>query len=356
MAIETKTVGAALPTANVEDVTVLAPDLVPADDSLVRGRIIMDYGDSGDGKSTRAHSFARYYYAKTGKPVLLVSAEDSSKLVFQDLIDAGIVQAVFLTSSKTSIATYERIVEGELLLVGETEPIMRKIAGKEEVVGHKQKWRKIGSEEFSAAIFEGLSTISENILDYLRENGRFPREQSDGFQEGGRTFMAASQTAFGFTQSEGIKLLKLSGALPVERVLWTAHEAKGKDEFGGGVVRGPKLVGSAATNVVRKLVGVLLHTDRVKGEIRCYFTNHPDQTNAAIEWKSKITISPVVADAFKKKYPQGYFVPSLPTGSYVGSQDGLIPFLQFEEEVRSKSSDAASQLAAQHKTKQESNK
>src|SRR5690348_11273536 len=138
MAIETKTVGAALPTADVEAVKVVAPELVPADDSLVRGRIILDYGDSGDGKSTRAHSFARYYYAKTGKPVLLVSAEDSSKLVFQDLIDAGIVEAIFLTSSKTSLATYERIVEGDLPVVGETEPILRKVGGKEEVVGQKQ--------------------------------------------------------------------------------------------------------------------------------------------------------------------------------------------------------------------------
>ena len=166
--------------------------------------------------------------------------------------------------------------------------------------------------------------------------------------------MAASQTAFGFTQSEGIKLLKTSGMLPVERVLWTAHEAKGKDEFGGGVVRGPKLVGSAATNIVRKLVGVLLHTDRVDGQIRVYFTNHPDQTNKQIEWKAKITTAPVVAEAFKKKFPQGYFVPTLPTAGYVGSKDGLIPFLELEAEIRSTSSDAASQLVAQfNKHKQE---
>lgn len=350
MKIETKAVG--LPTADLADVSQIeVPSVIPPDDSSVKGRIIMDYGDSGDGKSTRAHSFARYYYAKTGKPVLLVSAEDSSKLVFQDLIDAGIVKPIFLTSSQTPLVTYERITEGELPLVGETEPIIRKVGGKEEVVGQKQKWRKIGPDEFSAAIFEGLSTIAENVLDYLRENGRFPREQSDGFQDGGRTFMAASQTAFGFTQSEGLKLLRTSGMLPVERVLWTAHEAKGKDEFGGGAVRGPKLVGSAATNVVRKLVGVLLHTDRVNGEIRVYFENHPDQTNKAIEWKAKITVAPTQAKKFKAKYPQGYFVPTLPTDGYVGSKDGLIPFLELEEEIRSQSSDAASRLAQSFNTK-----
>lgn len=341
MALETKTVG--LPTADTTQTNVMqiTDEVAPTDDAAVRARIIMDYSDSGDGKSTRAHSFARYYYQKTGKPVLLVSAEDSSKLVFQDLIDAGIVHPVFLTSSKTTISTYEKIVEGELPDGIET---VTKQIGKETKTQVVHKWRPIGKDEFSAAIFEGLSTITENILDYLRENGRFQREQSDGFQEGGRTFMAASQTAFGFAQSEGLKLLRTSGMLPVERVLWTAHESKGKDEFGSEVIRGPKLVGSAATNTVRKLVGVLLHTDRIEGQIRCYFENHPDITNPKISWKAKVTVSPLLANAFKKKFPQGYFVPTLPTDGYVGSKDGLIPFLEFEAEVRSKSGDAASQL------------
>ena len=161
--------------------------------------------------------------------------------------------------------------------------------------------------------------------------------------------MAASQTAYGFTQSEGIKLLKASGALPVERVLWTSHEAKGKDEFGGEAIRGPKLVGSAATNLVPKLVGVLLHAERVDGQVRCYFQAHPDQINPKISWKGKITVAPSAAQAFKQKYPTGYFIPTLPKDGYVGSNDGLIPFLQLEEEIRTKSSDAASLLVALNK-------
>jgi hypothetical protein len=351
MPITTKTVGEADP-ANVTTETAaqaLLADLAPTDDNAIKGRLIMDYGDSGDGKSTRAHSLARYYYAKTGLKVRLVSAEDSSKLVFQDLIDAGIVEAVFITEPKTPLPTYERLVEGEWPLQGQFDEVKVKVAGVEQIK-KRQKWQRRSEWEgsVSAYIIEGLSTISENILDYLRETGRFPREQSDGFSEDGRTFMAASQTAFGFAQSEGIKLLKASGQLPVDRVLWTAHEAKGKDEFDGGAVRGPKLVGTAATNLVRKLVGVLLHADRVDGQVRVYYDNHADKLNKAINWSAKTTVAPTAARDFKTKYPLGYLIPELPKDGYVGSNDGLIPFLKFEEEIRTKSSDAASQLVAIH--------
>jgi energy-coupling factor transporter ATP-binding protein EcfA2 len=335
-----------------------APDiLVETDEAAVQGRTIILYGDSGVGKSTLAHSFARYYFIRTGLPVLLVAAEDSSKTIMQDLIDAGIIEAVFLTSSKIAPSVYERIVEGELPLPGQFDVVktVKKVEGKDVTVeSRKQKW--LGKDEvagrFGAVIFEGLSTIAENVLDYLRETGRFPREQSDGFVEGGRTHMAASQTAYGFTQAEGIKLLKNSGMLPVQRVLWTAHEAKGKDDFDGSLIRGPKLVGSAATNVIRKHAGILLHADQVEGEIRTYFTNHPDQTSPKIDWKAKVTVNPFFAREMAKQHPKGYFVPKLPTGDdYLSSNDGLIPFLKLEEEIRAKGSAGAKNLAAAVKSK-----
>lgn len=330
------------------EVGIEAPEvLVPSDVDLVKGRIIMDYGDSGDGKSTRAHSFARYYYAKTGLPVVLVSAEDSSKTVFQDLIDAGIVLPIFLISSTTPLSTYERIIEGDLPIPGayDVEKKTVKKDGKDVVVEvKKQRWMK--KEEiagnYGAYIFEGVSTITENVLDYFRETGRFPREQNDGYSEGGKTFMAASQTAFGVAQGEGLKLVRNSAMLPVERILWTSHESKGKDDD-GNLIRGPKLVGSAATNVMRKLVGILLHTERVEGQIRVYFENHPDQFSPKVSWKAKVTVNPFFATELKKRYPQGFFVPKLPEANadYLTSRDGLIEFLELEEEIRKKGSAGA---------------
>jgi hypothetical protein len=333
------------------EIGVEAPEvLVESDETAVKGRVVLDYGSSGDGKSSRAHSFARFYFLRTGKPVVLIAAEDSSKTVFQDLIDVGIVVPVFLTSSKTPISVYERIVEGELPVPGQytIEKKTVKRDGKEVVEEvRKQKWlsKEETADKYGAYIFEGLSTIVENILDYLRETGRFPREQSDGFVEGGRTHMAASQTAYGFAQAEGLKLVKNSGMLPVARVLWTAHESKGKDDMDGAIVRGPKLVGSAATDIVRKLVGVLLHADRVNGQIRVYFEDHPDQQSPKISWKAKITSNPFFAKGLKQKFPVGYFVPALPDGEdYQSAEDGLIPFLKLEEEIRSKGSDGALKL------------
>lgn len=322
-----------------------------SDIKKIQGRIILDYADSGDGKSSRAHSFARHYFAKSGgKKVRLVAVEDSTRNVFQDLIDAGIVEAVFMTDSRAPLSTLERIlVEGDWPLIGEFD--VKETKDKEGNITKKrvQKWQKRDEWDgtVSAYIVEGLTTSCELILNYLTETGRFPREQSDGFTEGGKTYMASSQTSFGFTQQEGIKLLKNSGMLPVERVLWTAHEAKGKDEFGTeSAVRGPKLVGSAATDTVRKYVGVLLHADRVKNkagkeEVRVYVTNHPDPKNPSISWKSKMSVTPTKALAVIKQYPEGYFVPTLPENDSFDSKDGLIPFLQFEEELHKSATNAA---------------
>jgi len=327
-----------------------------SDIAKVQGRTIIDYGDRGDGKSTRASSFARYYFKRSGgKKVRLVATEDSSKAVFQDLIDAGIVEPIFMTDSKNPLVTLERIMEGEWPLIGQFEEkeVIKKVNGIDtKSIQKVQKWQPLSEWEgsVSAYIVEGLTTACEIIQEYLTSTNRFPREQSDGFQIGNRTYMASSQTAYGFTQGEGIKLVRNAGMLPVERVLWTAHEAKGKDEFGGGgAVRGPKLVGSAATDVVRKYCGVLLHTDRIttgkSQELRTYVQSHPDATNPSVNWKAKVTMPPTVAAEFNKLYPDGYFKPTLPEPGNYDGDDGLIPFLKNEARLLAQSSNAAKQFA-----------
>ena len=135
--------------------------------------------------------------------------------------------------------------------------------------------------------------------------------------------------------------------LPVERVAWSSHESKGKEEFGSATTRGPKMVGSAGTDSIRKYVGVLLHTDRVNGEIRTYFENHADALNDKIQWKAKVTSQPILATEFEEKVSQGLFcAATLPTGSYMGAKDGLIPFLEVEDEIALMSTDAANELVA----------
>ena len=296
---------------------------VQSDVKQIQGRTIIEYADSGDGKTTRAHSLARYYYRKSGgKRVRLVAAEDSTKAVFQDLIDAGIVEPFFMLTSKSPLVTLDRIVEGEWPKDGKWEA--------------KKDWEG----DVSAYIFEGLTTFSEVVLDYLRNTNRFPREQKDAFTDSGRTYMAASQTAFGFTQSYMIEKLKWAGMLPVDRVLWTAHEAKGNDEFEKNAIRGPKLVGSAATDTLRKYVGTLLHTDRVNGLLRTYVVNHPDLTNPKTLWKAKLTVPPSHALEVARRFKDGFFTPELPVSDYSG-KDGLIPFLEWEAETRTDSGNAA---------------
>jgi hypothetical protein len=84
----------------------------------------------------------------------------------------------------------------------------------------------------------------------------------------------------------------------------------------------------------------------VNGEIRTYFDNHPDQQSPKVEWKAKVTVNPFFATTLKQKFSGGYFVPKLPPAAseYLHAKDGLIPFLELEEQVRSMGSAGARAL------------
>lgn len=309
--------------------TTIEASLLPSVQDEIDGRVVVEYGDSGIGKSTDAHSVARFYYGASGLPVRLITVEDSSKQVFADLIDAGIVQPLYISKVKEPIVALERIVEGHWPdasgKLTDDSPVLKR-------------------GEVSAYIIEGLSTIAELIRDYLRTNRRMMREQKeDAFTIEGRTYAASSQTAFGFTQDKTLELLRISGGLPVERVWWTAHEMNGKDQE-NGIIRGPALVGSAATNKVRRNCGLMIHADRIEGELRRYVSDHPDPKAPAATYQAKVTLSPLVAEEMRKKYPKGYFVPKLPQGGNYSDEDGVIPFLRFENELRERAGGAAARL------------
>jgi hypothetical protein len=299
----------------------LTVDLGTSDAEQVSARTIILYGDSGLGKSTNARFFAQWMYERTGKPSRLVAFEDSSKVVFQPLIDLGLVEAVFLTKAQNPLVAMRRLARGEWPIFASDHTI--------------KEWKPLQSwaGSIAAYIIEGLTSGSESLLEEAREEHRFLREQkTDAFEIGGEKFASSSQTAFGFVQQEMLRNMKGFGMLPVERVLWTGHECVGSDEDTKDPIRGPGLVGKAATDKVRKYCGLLLHIDGVKQQNgmlkpRIYFRKHPDPKFVNIFYPAKTTLPVEMVPELEKVCPGGYFEPGVRYG------EGLDKFLQIEADL-----------------------
>lgn len=319
-----------LPTAS-KQAKPLSVDLGQSDQLQSSGRIVLLYGDSGLGKSTNARFFAQYEYERTRLPGILVTAEDSSKTIFQPLIDAGIVQPFFISKVKHPLVYVRKLTTGQIPFED----------------NGKEAWRpSFTPGVYGFAIFEGLTTFGEGILEQMREEHRFLREQKgDAFEIAGEKFATASQTAYGFAQMEMLRALKASGMLPVDRVLWTAHETSGQEEDTRAPLRGPAIVGSAATDRIKKYVGLMLHVEKMTKEERVnnekiirvypriYFRNHPDPKFPNIFYPAKTTIPVEKQGELDKRFPGGYFEPGTQYG------EGLDKFLKVEEELVRSSAD-----------------
>lgn len=252
---------------------------LPTDQNSWEGRTTVIYGDSTAGKSTNLFEAALYLHAKYKKPIRLISAEDSTKNIMLPLIHQGIVK--FMNISR----------------VMEPTSLMRALAAGE--------WTD--KEQPCAYFIEGLTTVAESIQEENREHKRFLGEQAGNSYttESGEILSLPGQFSYGFVQLEMVRYMRQFSMLPgVERVIWSAHEYKGKSD-GGTSTTGPGLVGSAGTNQVIKHCGTLLHLDVVnkqgKATRRLYFANHPDATQPVVLAYAKITLPIEIQSQFLSK-------------------------------------------------------
>lgn len=256
-----------------------------------QGHSAILYGNSGIGKTTQLYYVAKRLHAETGKPVRCVSWEDSSRMIYAPLIQSGAMDYLSVVSSPDPLALLAELREGNWPTPDRKGWMQR------------EKW----AGEVSGYILEGLTTGCESVLEACRQGHRFLREQAkDAFETGGRKFTAASQTAYGFAQAELLVAVKQFSDLPVDFVLWSAHEAGGMDDD-AGLIRGPALVGKAKTARVQAYVGAVLHLDRTPNGVYCFFKPHADPAMPGVTYPAKITLPPEVAAQLQAKYPDGRF-------------------------------------------------
>jgi len=332
---------------------------------------IVLYGETDTGKTTSVGFLARMLFAKTKKPLRLISADTGGGWKsIQKYIDVGIIQALSIRNEKSPVFLMHKLVEGYWPLEIDKNGIrasskmtkdlsnisgyawegltslsdlfMAHLSGKKlgQDSAYKLELDSLGNEAIgSGDKFDRTSLTNEKLVD---EKGIPLSKEIIG---------VAAQSHYGFIQNIVPLLMEKTYDLPVEVVLWTAHQAQAEDAISRNIVRGPALAGKKGTPKIGRKVGALIHAENVgdikqvsvgsggpgqkpkdheSREIRYYFISHPDRENSKMVWPAKPRLDVEQIPELMKLFPGGYFIPSTKPGT------GLDYYLEIEEKLMGK--------------------
>lgn len=286
------------------------------------------YGESGSWKTTALFHAACYLYKKYKKKIRMITAEEWNP-PFGSLVEAGIVDLIefnpnvgkgepLSTLVKLSRGWWPNTARDTMLPLGHAENDIKNVC---------------------AYFVEGLTSISDVLLSDDCAKGRKHSEDIVGkFTEGGLNFGSPSRSSYGFVQRHFLDRFGDFRALPVERVIFTAHESKGEDEDTKDPIRGAGLAGKAATDAVNRKVGGMIHFEvyseetidarkisTVTNKVKAFFVTHPDKKFANVKYKCKPRIDSLLWPELMKRYPGGYFEPTI--------EHGLDKYLEAEDQI-----------------------
>lgn len=320
------------------------------------------YGDTGAGKTAQIGEMAKWEWNRTGRITRLISA-DSGWDPIEDLVITPEKPFGTLTPSGPVCVeawNIQYLLNPFPVLIKLSEgawprlsPDGKKIAVTAPLLKDGKLVASDGKSIVGQVAVEGLSTICSALMqDHIR-NLRKIAEDIVGDFTGSVEVVGAS----GVTTTETLKFGKSGRAhyghiqdfvlldlvprfatLPVSRVVWTAHEAKGTDDITGikDSVLGPATIGKAAVARTAMKFGDTFHLVPVQtaaaaapGKVaevitsyRAYYERHPDQDLTRMFWPAKLSLPLDRVEELRKTFPGGY-VP-------LGISEGMDRFLQFK--------------------------
>lgn len=311
------------------------------------------YGETDTGKTAQLGRAAKWHFDRTGEISRLVSADSGWQSIEPSLIwspenPSGIIEAWNVQALQDPWTPLVAVAEGEwpkVVLVGD-KPKLRMLRPQ------MRGGRLVGAGDriVGQYLFEGISTLGNvGLQDHIRTQrvigqdvvGKFT-SSIDEEDEAGK--VKALQMSFAkvapshYGQVQDFILLDLvprSGRMPVTRVIWTGHEAKGDDPITGikKSVLGPATVGVATVDRTVQKFGHALHltsdtsfvgdktSPRIVREFRAWFVKHADSTLTKMTWPTKISLTISQSQEMMRKWPGGY-IPLTP-------EAGLEQFLEF---------------------------
>ena len=205
------------------------------------------WGATKTTKTSQIGRAAQYFHRKTGKPLLLYSADNGGWDPIESLVEAGIVVAVSIRHLPHAPEALDKLCQGWTHDGFKWQPPNPKF------------W-----EKYSSVAFEGLASMGEWMMDYFSMSG-LKLGMSQSFSKvkiGDTEYSGLGQDHYGYVQGHLLRCVVNSSRLPVvERVIWTSLETKGKDAVTGDSIIGPSLVGNKKVDRAGQYFGNMIHLD-----------------------------------------------------------------------------------------------
>jgi len=221
--------------------------------SFIEPKADLIIGATGSGKTENIGAVADYVFLKYGKLARLASTDPSGPGPLAGKVKAGKIEFWAPHAWPRAIEAMFKSTKGFWPLRADDpeSPLVPPDAGTFEVYG------------FGA--FEGLTSYGDTILDDLkRNNASLSQDPSFKWDQGDFHTSGGNMSYYGMMQ-DTLKLWVVNThLLRYEKVLWTALEAKGKDQF-GNVVAGPMIGGKQATGKAGQWFVNYVHIDLVQG-------------------------------------------------------------------------------------------
>lgn len=288
------------------------------------GSTCLIYGESRTFKTSQLALIAMYTYEKTGKPTRYITADTGGWGHIQQYIDSGIIQLYKIDEE------HNPLTQVRALMAGGWNPYTLpdgKIQFEPPAINGLYD-KKVGAYHI-----EGLTSIATRLLRFLAKKGIkisqevvgqfFDQSMMEGVSQS-EGFAAPAQSHYGFVQNFVFDMMAAFSNLPVDQVIFTAHESKGEDTLSRTPVFGPGVVGKAATANVAWQVGDMFHcqsavavptspstkpvtvTNEQKMTVRAYFQKHPDDQVPTILWQAGPRFAKDQIVEFFRKWPEGY--------------------------------------------------
>jgi len=286
------------------------------------------YGPTGTFKTTAIAHMARYIAERYGKSTLLLSADGGGWSPCQEEIDAGMIRPFRVDTATIPLPMIRKVSQGYWPANPEERDVSR-------VDFRRPDWSEIG-----AVAVEGFTSIGTMLMRHLADkNIKTGEEGTSKFvqpivvegQVTMESFAGSSKGHYGFAQNQLYGMTMNFISLPVEYVLFTAHEKRMEDDD-RTTVYGISVPGKAIGPLVPTWIGDLLHaqdyavTKVVKGPApgkpgelvdvevvdtvcRYYFKRHPDPTTG-IMFPAKPRVAHNQVRRLEQRFPGGYFEPS----------------------------------------------
>ena len=314
---------------------------------------ILFYGSTDSGKTLELGECAKWEYEHTGMISRLISADSGWDPIEELIISAdnpkGIIESWNIQSLQDPWVILIELSEGAWPQVyqapsGEWKIRMQRPKWQSEIehkhVGMGPRIVCADGRLVGQYLIEGISTIcSTGMQDHLRVGRKLAQDVIGSFTSkveeittDGKpasremTFSAPALAHYGQIQRFLLDdLVPRFGRLNVNRVIWTGHEARGKDEFEvvtpgqGTSAFGPATIGRAVVDKTTFKFGHSFHftvkttvgkdakgTDTVQRDFRAWFVSHPDETYTKTLWPAKLSLPKEKSLELLRKFPGGY--------------------------------------------------